>query len=1348
MKHFYKKLLSILLAVCLSMSIAPISALAEGVDAVCKIGETEYTDLDLALDTIGEGESKIVELLADIYYDKGMVIENKNVEFALNEYDLNITNTSGIGLQVTNGTVEYTGVGEFNVTGTTAGVYVDHSNSAVTVTNAMGTAQYGVNASMGKITVNGYVVGTTVGAQAVNSGEVEIKDNIRAVNADGTGAWAIGGSSQITIDGIIDAENYIKISFDTKNKSDGISDVDKPGYLKYGSAGDGIVWVRNTACAIGTEEYATLDEALADVPTGGEEPTVINLLKSIDYNQSIVLDNKQITFELNGFILNVYSEGEDHPALDVTNGGRVVLSGEGELNVKGKNCGVYVFSETTPSAVTVTSAEATAAGGYAAFADGRASITVLEDVYSIDTGKNGYGAIACDTAYIHIKGEAIVTGTGVEADAATIYVEKSISAGQLGAKVLNDGTITIDGEIVAPNYIMVDDIPKTKVDGVPDTEPGYLLYSGSDTDSAVRVKATTYALAVTNGAGGGNYIEGAIVTITADAAPDGQRFKEWTGADELEFTEGSKTTATAKFKMPANAVTLTAAYEAIPVSIIGVTVSPGSASVQKGTTQGFTATVIGTGAFDDTVVWSVTGGAADTSINSSGVLTVAEDETAVTLTVIATANGDNSKKDTATVTVTDAPVIKYALTVNNGSGTGEYAEGANVVLTAATPAEDKLFDKWVVTSGALDLADATANPITITMPAEAIIIAATYKDKPADPDPTYTVTLNGGGTGATGVGNYTEGTTVNIYAGSRSSYTFTGWTSSDGVTFENKNAASTRFTMPDNAVTVIANWCYNGGGGSGSDPGSGGGTGSGSDNGSGITVTPPASDRPNAPIQGEIKVDGKVSNGNATVNFTEKDVADAFDKTFANAKKSGNESNGITLVLKVNTGNKTINGVIFSFPRVVQELIINKKIANIVIVADSPGITISTDLTAWKEINKRAGTDVNITATLMDNSDLTGSAKTAIGSRPVFDFRVSYGSGKAVQSFGAGSVSVTIPYTLGANEKAGNVQAVYVDESGKVQWLISSVYDSLNRVLRFSTNHFSTYGVGYKQDAPAFTDIGSHWAKDDIGFVVNRRLFSGTSNTTFSPNTAMTRGMFVTALGRLANADVSAYAKSSFSDVKSDAYYMGYIEWASKNSIVTGIGDGKFAPDQSITREQLSVIMSNYAKTIGFTLPKVHAENAFTDNAKISAYAKDAVKQMQMAGVISGKNGNLFDPHGMATRAEVSAVLRRFVELAISSDTMQGWTMNDPGKWMYYENGKPVTGKKNIDGSTYTFDQYGVTADVPKNLKYTAYTVQKGDSFWLIAHRLGCTMSELERLNNKGRFDLIHPGDVLRVPEK
>ena len=124
------------------------------------------------------------------------------------------------------------------------------------------------------------------------------------------------------------------------------------------------------------------------------------------------------------------------------------------------------------------------------------------------------------------------------------------------------------------------------------------------------------------------------------------------------------------------------------------------------------------------------------------------------------------------------------------------------------------------------------------------------------------------------------------------------------------------------------------------------------------------------------------------------------------------------------------------------------------------------------------------------------------------------------------------------------------------------------------------------------------------------------------------------------------------------------------------------------------------AKAIGYTTPKVHAENTFADSAKISAYAadgtsaRDAVKQMQMAGVLAGKSSNNVDPQGIATRAEASAVLRRFVELAISGDNMQGWTMNDSGQWMYYVDGRPVTaaadgsgGKRDIDGVNYTFDR-------------------------------------------------------------
>lgn len=571
------------------------------------------------------------------------------------------------------------------------------------------------------------------------------------------------------------------------------------------------------------------------------------------------------------------------------------------------------------------------------------------------------------------------------------------------------------------------------------------------------------------------------------------------------------------------------------------------------------------------------------------------------------------------------------------------------------------------------------------------------------------------------------------------SYSFNGWytEASGGMRIDEKTTVS-------NDVTYYAQWTHTGGGGSGS----GGGSPS-NDSSSNVIVTVPTPDRPNSPTQGEIRVPGTVDDrGNVIVSITNSDVTEAFDKALADARNSGMDENGITVVLRADSGSRTGSGITVNLPKAVQDTIITKGIANTIVVVESPDIRVDMDLASVKEINRQAKSDVSITATPTDTGRLTPEARSVIGSRPVFDLRVNYGNGNTVSSFSAGSVSVTIPYTPAENEKPENIRAVYVDSNGRVHWLTNSVYDRDEKVLRFSTGHFSTYGVGYRQTDMAFTDIAGHWAEDSIEFVVNRGLFSGTSSTAFSPNIPMTRGMFVTVLGQLANADISGYTESSFSDVKSDAYYRGYIEWASRNSIVKGVGNGRFAPDQAITREQMAVIISSYARAIGYALPEVHAENSFSDNGKISTYAREAVKELQTAGVISGRNNSLFDPQGTATRAEASAVLSGFVELAVSGGAMQSWTMNGSGRWMYYENGTPVTGNKDIEGSTYTFDRYGATQDVPKNLRYTTYTVQSGDSFWSISRKLGCSTSELERLNNRSRFSIIFPGDVLRVPEK
>jgi len=460
-------------------------------------------------------------------------------------------------------------------------------------------------------------------------------------------------------------------------------------------------------------------------------------------------------------------------------------------------------------------------------------------------------------------------------------------------------------------------------------------------------------------------------------------------------------------------------------------------------------------------------------------------------------------------------------------------------------------------------------------------------------------------------------------------------------------------------LTVVASGS---GGSPGSDddsPGSGGSPGSGygsSPDGSSISVIilPPEPDQPDAPTKAVIRAGTVDMSGSIIVHIPDTIVDVAFEMAMSDARTRGHEQNGIQLVIDVETGSEAGSRIEVHLPKAAQETMIARRIAGTVVVVDHPDLhlEIGIDLGAVEEIYRQADSDVTVAVAPIDSTKLGSEARDAIGSRPAFDLRVNDGGGSQVRNFGDGRITITIPYTLGEQEKPGNIRAVHIDDNGTVHWLEDSVYDDEHQVLRFSTNHFSVFGVGYREEVPApvFTDIENHWAKEDIEFVARQGLFRGTSETTFSPDMAMTRGMFVTVIGRLAQADPGAYTESSFTDVRSDAYYRGYVEWARRNSIVSGVGNGRFAPDQPVTREQMAVILYNYAKAAGITLPKVHEESSFADSGRISAYARDAVAGMQMAGIVNGKGGNVFDPQGTATRAEVAAVLRRFAETAISGN--------------------------------------------------------------------------------------------------
>ena len=239
-----------------------------------------------------------------------------------------------------------------------------------------------------------------------------------------------------------------------------------------------------------------------------------------------------------------------------------------------------------------------------------------------------------------------------------------------------------------------------------------------------------------------------------------------------------------------------------------------------------------------------------------------------------------------------------------------------------------------------------------------------------------------------------------------------------------------------------------------------------------------------------------------------------------------------------------------------------------------------------------------------------------------------------------------------------------------------------------------------------FTDVSQDaWYHEAVAYAYSASLFNGTSDTAFSPDQTMTRGMFVTVLGRSAGVSVSSgsmlgivtgsgvnirsspstdsekvgyvgkkntavtvlgqegdwfkisygtvtgYIRNdlmraysgSFSDVSADAYYSPYVQWASLAGISSGTSASTFSPEGSITREQMCTLLYKYAAACGAALPEGSSGSAFSDDAAISSYAKDAVYALRNAGIVSGMGDGSFGPGKTATRAQVAQVFMKYL---------------------------------------------------------------------------------------------------------
>ncbi len=178
-----------------------------------------------------------------------------------------------------------------------------------------------------------------------------------------------------------------------------------------------------------------------------------------------------------------------------------------------------------------------------------------------------------------------------------------------------------------------------------------------------------------------------------------------------------------------------------------------------------------------------------------------------------------------------------------------------------------------------------------------------------------------------------------------------------------------------------------------------------------------------------------------------------------------------------------------------------------------------------------------------------------------------------------------------------------------------------------------------------FDDVSENaWYKDAVDYAVTNGLMNGTGNNQFEPESSMTRAMLVTVLWRYAVEPLEG--ENSFTDVPAGQWYTEAVAWAAHNGIVGGVGDNKFDPNGNITREQMAAILFRYANLLGIDTGARADLGTFPDSGEVSAYAADAIKWAVAEGLLNGSDGRLL-PQGKATRAQVAAILMRFIENAI-----------------------------------------------------------------------------------------------------
>jgi hypothetical protein len=450
-------------------------------------------------------------------------------------------------------------------------------------------------------------------------------------------------------------------------------------------------------------------------------------------------------------------------------------------------------------------------------------------------------------------------------------------------------------------------------------------------------------------------------------------------------------------------------------------------------------------------------------------------------------------------------------------------------------------------------------------------------------------------------GTFTSGASVALTATPNSGYVFDGWFA-NGVRITGAGATYT-FTATSNR-TLEARFNQGNSGGNNSGNGNTGSGGSAGNNSDAPTTQPPTTPPPTTPSETTENVvkNGKTIPATATADgitfiFTAEIIAENRDNTGEyTIEITGRDEIGINLPISALNGD------------------------GVMIVTEFGSIYFSNS--ALQAIG--------------------GTLRLVIRKSSFQVALLDASNNEVVYNNPANPLYIRIPITLAADTSTNGYVAVQRTATGNVI-MPYSVYNNGEVIFQSATT--GTFDTIY--NVRAFSDISGHWAASYINFASARALVSGDGTGKFNPNANMTRAAFAQILANIEGIDLSVFTTSRFTDVAVGIWYAPAVEWAASVGLVSGYGNGRFGPEDNITREQMAALLANYLRYKGYTLPAGQT-TAFNDDASISSWARDGVKMIQAAGIISGKPGNIFDPQGTAIRAEVATIFARFISVVVA----------------------------------------------------------------------------------------------------